>query len=892
MTDTKKQNKSSDIDQNIAQSKSYARLLDAAAGFKDRFALIMVRGSFFHLQDQWREKLEQDLKEKNIRLVNLFGDQWQREPGDSITRFIRRHAPDSGRWVLSLSRFDYHMMPTFPQQLKEKEAALLSETYQVQPSPSGFVQRLNLERDSFTREFPVPVILWASSAALRQIAEHAPDFFDFRQFIIDLPEPAESQYMVQIPGASYIKTIKPERLSNEAYRQFEAQLPRLRSRERSESEGRRLIGILHQLAAHNGAGGKWNDGERLLREGLDEALRLDIPEEQARLKEQIAFCLYRQGKPDQTLLMAREAIAIYRRLVQKSPNIYRPLLATILNWEAILLAEINKLVTAQKVFDETLAICRDLCREAPGVWSPLLAEVLNNYALLSAQLREFIKAEAYYTESIDVYRELFHPRHRVFLALVLNNYGNLMAAMNRLDRALPLHQEALHLRRLLVAGNPDYYRAPLGQSLFNLSLLLGEMGNYDEAQKYDEELRELKKHLSTDDLEVFGYSDHQAQPHGDVRMVGGNPYKHRSKLPPGSPMFFGRKREMERIMDLVSGQTPQGVSIVGERRIGKSSIAFRLFNQLKGKADTLAIYLDCDELPRDCDSAAAFYGLLNGRVKEAMESGGKAKAVGSRKGVLFSNYREFRVSVAEATKGGFRVVIFLDEFENLPEKEFADNTFFSNLRALADKPDYALAFVTVSRTDIKELTQQAIQSSGFYNIFERVPVGLLDQKSIKELRAIGFREGGFRLSGEERKKIDYYAGRFPFFNQVACAFLWDAKHYDETPDWDDLEVQLLPYYETLWKGRSRDEQVILSALNKKSSSDSFDMKILKTRGLVQKIDQLFYPFSDFFGLLMEKKRLEVRKIISGEKIMNYVDKGLGIAGKGIDVADKGKKLLK
>lgn len=66
-----------------------------------------------------------------------------------------------------------------------------------------------------------------------------------------------------------------------------------------------------------------------------------------------------------------------------------------------------------------------------------------------------------------------------------------------------------------------------------------------------------------------------------------NPYKWRNKLPADSDMFFGRKREMERLMDMLSGKRPQNVSIVGERRIGKSSLAFRVFHKIKEKGDSI-----------------------------------------------------------------------------------------------------------------------------------------------------------------------------------------------------------------------------------------------------------------------------------------------------------------
>jgi AAA+ ATPase superfamily predicted ATPase len=62
-------------------------------------------------------------------------------------------------------------------------------------------------------------------------------------------------------------------------------------------------------------------------------------------------------------------------------------------------------------------------------------------------------------------------------------------------------------------------------------------------------------------------------------MAMTNPYNLRGMIPIESDMFFGRDKEMRRIEGMLSGDTPQCVSIVGERRIGKSSLAFRVFNR-------------------------------------------------------------------------------------------------------------------------------------------------------------------------------------------------------------------------------------------------------------------------------------------------------------------------
>jgi AAA+ ATPase superfamily predicted ATPase len=68
-----------------------------------------------------------------------------------------------------------------------------------------------------------------------------------------------------------------------------------------------------------------------------------------------------------------------------------------------------------------------------------------------------------------------------------------------------------------------------------------------------------------------------------------NPYRMRGMIPRESDMFFGRKSEMRRIGAMLSGVVPQCVSIIGERRIGKSSLAFRVFHKMRSEDKTLAV---------------------------------------------------------------------------------------------------------------------------------------------------------------------------------------------------------------------------------------------------------------------------------------------------------------
>jgi len=328
-----------------------------------------------------------------------------------------------------------------------------------------------------------------------------------------------------------------------------------------------------------------------------------------------------------------------------------------------------------------------------------------------------------------------------------------------------------------------------------------------------------------------------------------NPYTNKTMLQHDSDMFFGREREMRIIESLL--KTDQSVSIVGERRIGKSSVANRVYHKLKVAPDTMTVFLDCDGLSETCDSKDKFFRKLNGKLAAFLEERQdiRSRLKGHKKG-LFTSYSTAKRFVQMAGSSGLRFVIFMDEFEHLPDKGFADDTFFSNLRAMANHPDSRLAFVTISQTNLKELTHKAIKTSGFWNIFTPETIGLLDDISIDKLRRSGFQRNNLSLEQEEIEKIHHYAGNFPFFNQIVCKHIFDAKVHNAVLDEGKLKLEFLPHYEKLWESRTEKEKELLFGClkDKQNSKQDFHLKEdMKARGLLREVDSNFYrPFSKFF----------------------------------------------
>ena len=322
-----------------------------------------------------------------------------------------------------------------------------------------------------------------------------------------------------------------------------------------------------------------------------------------------------------------------------------------------------------------------------------------------------------------------------------------------------------------------------------------------------------------------------------------NPYDNREMLMPDSDMFFGRQRELNTIRGLINNS--KSVSIVGEHRIGTSSLAFRLYHEFKKLDHTVAIFIDCDTFP-DISSKNDFFTMLSDYLKKELRDLKTEQD-------LFVCFRTFKRFIEKYAKKDISFILFFDSFERLPDLPCADDTLFFNLRSLANNPLNNLAYVTLSKKELRKLVHQTVQSSQFWNIFHPVTLGLIDQPAIKMLQTIGFQKSGFNLTKEDVALINYFAGRFPFFNQIVCFHLFESKLMNSAINVNVIKNDLKPHYEIIWKERTSQEQHLLKRItHPRMCKQDFLLNDMIVRGLVQKENDIFFTFSRYFYDLIQK----------------------------------------
>jgi tRNA A-37 threonylcarbamoyl transferase component Bud32 len=288
-----------------------------------------------------------------------------------------------------------------------------------------------------------------------------------------------------------------------------------------------------------------------------------------------------------------------------------------------------------------------------------------------------------------------------------------------------------------------------------------------------------------------------------------NPYLNRVMIKNPAD-FFGRQREVTRIFARLDGPDPQSVSIVGDRRIGKSSLLNYVYQKRNRKqfmqnyGDSIFIYMDFQRAGEL--SVPKFVDILLGmlRYEEAVELQDTHGA---------KNLEDLKEVIQRIDSTGKRVIILMDEFEAITKNKNFDMQFFGVLRSLAN--NFRVAYVTSSYSELQELCHtKEIADSPFFNIFTNLRLRPFSPSEALELIGVPSAREGIPLAGYSAQILSL-SGHFPLYIQVACSsvfeFLIDNRAAE--PNWGEIarcfREEIYPHYAFVWdKIDERSREVI------------------------------------------------------------------------------------
>lgn len=282
--------------------------------------------------------------------------------------------------------------------------------------------------------------------------------------------------------------------------------------------------------------------------------------------------------------------------------------------------------------------------------------------------------------------------------------------------------------------------------------------------------------------------------------------------------FCGRVADIRQIVSRLLSSAHESTSVVGERRIGKTSLLKHLANPAVaptlglGEAQYCMVYIDFQGLT-DITPARFWQRVLRKMERSVCLPEMIPEIEAVRKGGEFDLF-DLEDLFEIITDAGLTTVLLLDEFEYVTQNPNFGSDFFGGLRALAIH--HNLPLVTATRRELVDLCHsEEIKGSPFFNIFANVVLRPFSEEDVKKMLD-GYLAGNTHAFTEvEQKMVAKLGGGYPFFVQMAGNYLYEAKHQGRQGEalvqalatgFDD---QAAPHFAYLWSHSSESEKITL-----------------------------------------------------------------------------------
>lgn len=332
--------------------------------------------------------------------------------------------------------------------------------------------------------------------------------------------------------------------------------------------------------------------------------------------------------------------------------------------------------------------------------------------------------------------------------------------------------------------------------------------------------------------------------------------------------FFGRSREIEQVFSRLRNVEFESSSLVGERRIGKTSLLYYLAHPAVRGAHGLDpaeyhfIYVDLQMVDRATTPARLWQRLLRQIGRHLDDAEIKAVLEELQHSEPLDNF-----ALADLfdviDDQGMHLVLLLDEFENVTENENFGPDFFYGLRSLAIH--HNLALVTSSRRELIELCHsEAIRSSPFFNIFANINVRLWSDQEARMLLTKSLEGTNVAFTPAEAEALMRLAGPHPYFLQAAASFLFQGHTQNLPTDarlaflTQQFRDEAIPHLSDFWFNSDDHEKIVLTVLALLEQQTTHKVK---TNGRTFQVAQLqgLYARSDQTLAHLDKRGLVVAR---------------------------------
>ncbi len=294
----------------------------------------------------------------------------------------------------------------------------------------------------------------------------------------------------------------------------------------------------------------------------------------------------------------------------------------------------------------------------------------------------------------------------------------------------------------------------------------------------------------------------------------GNPIKDPTR-------FYGRTADIRQIINRLLSSAHESTSVIGERRIGKTSLLYHLANPESSTKLGLTpdkfclVYVDFQGLT-DITPTRFWQRVLKKMARSVCDESLKPsieKLLEQNDFDLFDLEDLFQ----ESQDKGLTIVLLMDEFEYVTENPNFKSDFFGGLRALAIH--HGVALIPATRRELVDLCHSdEIKGSPFFNIFANVVLRPFNRSEVNVLLEGYTQNNELALMPQEKDFIWELAGGYPIFVQMAGHYLLDGRAQGLSGDAltkfavSSLDQQAEAHYTYLWSHCSESEKITLLIL--------------------------------------------------------------------------------
>lgn len=270
--------------------------------------------------------------------------------------------------------------------------------------------------------------------------------------------------------------------------------------------------------------------------------------------------------------------------------------------------------------------------------------------------------------------------------------------------------------------------------------------------------------------------------------------------------FIGRKNDLQVIESrVIRPHEPGNLAIIGDSRIGKSSLVYRAVMDRRDELITnrlLPIWLNLSNY----DGASVFFRSLVENCIDKLEElnwlSPNIRQVATRAlqdemswGERYNRIQRFFEKVRKAD---IRILFILDEFDHARHLFRGNISAFQGLRELSYRPEWRVSYIVISRRTIRDIELQAQAISTFDGIFHKHYLGMFNDYDINEyfkrLASVGIPD---EIS--LREQITFYCGGHPYLLEMLGFELAEMFRDEQVVNVDKAARRLLPSFLTQYE---------------------------------------------------------------------------------------------